>query len=81
MFINLSIYTKIQTQKKKIRTHKSKKENDLIVHTKIPKMKNEKKIRVQKWKEVQKGFGNKQIKNNKSKERLTSHRIWGHGDQ
>jgi len=28
-----------------------------------------------------KGFGNKQIKNGKLKERLDSHKIWGHGDQ
>jgi hypothetical protein len=30
---------------------------------------------------VQKGFGNKQIKNGKLKEKFISHNIWGHGDQ
>jgi hypothetical protein len=35
MFVNLIIFTKMQTQKKKIKIHKSKEENDfmnLIVH-------------------------------------------------
>jgi hypothetical protein len=52
----------MQTQKKKIRTQKSKEDNDfmnLTVDRKIQKKRKKLKIRVQKWKEVQKGFGKK----------------------
>jgi hypothetical protein len=52
----------MRTQKKKIRTQKSKEDNDfmnLTVDRKIPKKRKILKIRVQKWKEVQKGFGKK----------------------
>jgi hypothetical protein len=52
----------MQTQKKKIRTQKSKEDNDfmnLTVDRKIQKKRKNLKIRVQKWKEVQKGFGKK----------------------
>lgn len=62
MFVNLIIPIKMQTQKKKIRTQKSKEDNDfmnLTVDRKIPKKRKILKIRVQKWKEVQKGFGKK----------------------
>jgi len=40
MFVNVIIFTKMQTQKTKIKTHKSKEENDfmnLIVHKKYKK--------------------------------------------
>ncbi len=62
MFVNLIIPIKMQTQKKKIRTQKSKEDNDfmnLTVDRKIQKKRKNLKIRVQKWKEVQKGFGKK----------------------
>lgn len=62
MFVNLIIPIKMQTQKKKIRTQKSKEDNDfmnLTVDRKIPKKRKILKIRVQKSKEVQKGFGKK----------------------
>jgi hypothetical protein len=52
----------MQTQKKKIITQKSKEDNDfmnLTVDRKIQKKRKKLKIRVQKWKEVQKGFGKK----------------------
>jgi len=62
VFVNLIIPIKMQTQKKKIRTQKSKEDNDfmnLTVDRKIQKKRKKLKIRVQKWKEVQKGFGKK----------------------